>query len=357
MRTKAEEQLELLLHLTLAPERDNRARGSEHLEQNSYRELAVLAEAHHVTVRALTPLYESATAAGCTEAAAFLEASLQAEQDRIAEVLPALDRVCQAFAGRGHDLVVIKSLDHWPDFGDDADFYTEAGNKLVDMVFVDQFRAARKPRTLGDRLAGKKTFILPGVKTHFEAHVKRLGQVGEQVQVAHRFLWRARIARVQGYEFLIPAAEERILIAALMRMYRHLHIRICDVLNTGALIRREEIDFDELQKVAESAGIWAGLATYLSIVSEFYSRYAGSSLNLPSDVQKSAVFNLGRLSMRGTSMSIPMIPEASRLFRRQWLETVRHGSLGASLRLMTVPPLVTASTAANALFGRGLRIW
>jgi hypothetical protein len=355
MNTTAD-HINSLLQLALAPETDAGRSYLRGLEEAQWPELLALAEAHHVTLRAFEPLLNAPADSVPSRVLRRIGPAIAAEHARIDEVLPVLDKICRACAGVGAPLVVIKSLDHWPDFGDDADVYTNAKHKLVKRVFIEEFRAARKPRTLGDRLASKQTYIVPGVKTHFEAHVRRLGQVGEQVPVAQRFVERARKLAVNGYTFLIPAVEERIIVAALMRMYRHLHIRVCDVVNTGKLIQQDAVDYDELRTAAELGGIWSGVATYLTIVSDFYERFADKRLSLPGDVRAAALFGLDKLSV-GKFMQIPMLREASRLYGRQWAQTARRGSVAASMRLMTVPPLVSASSAAHALFGRGLRIW
>ncbi len=353
----ATDHIESLLLLTLAPGSNAGTSRLSKLEETQWPELLDLAEAHHVTLRAFEPLLRFSSNSVLNRVSGWIRPVIEAEHARIGEVLPVLDRICRACAEAGPPLIVIKSLDHWPDFGDDADVYTDAKHKTVENIFIAKFRAARKPRTLGDRLAGKQTYIVPGVKTHFETHVQRLGQVGEQVPVAHRFVDRAQKIAVNGFTFLIPAAEERIIVAALMRMYRHLHIRICDILNTGKLIQQGVVDYDELRAAAELGGIWSGVATYLTIVSDFYRRFAETALPLPRNVSAAALFGMDKLSVRGRFMKIPMLSEASRLYGRQWAQTARSGSVAASMRLMMVPPLVSASSAAQALFGRGLRIW
>ncbi len=356
MKTTADHINSLLL-LTLAPGADAGRSYLCELKDDQWPELLEVAESHHITLRAFEPLLNFPAGSVPDRVLAWIRPAVQAEHARIDEVLPVLDSICRACADLGPPLIVIKSLDHWPDFGDDADVYTDAKHKLVESVLMEKFHARRKPRTLGDRLANKQTYIVPGVKTHFEAHIRRLGQVGEQVSVARRFVERARPLAVNGYTFLVPAAEERIIAAALMRMYRHLHIRICDILNTGKLIYRGMVDFDELRNAADLGGIWSGLATYLAIVSDFYRKFAGNPLPLPGDWRQSALFGIDNLYQRGKFMHIPMLPEASRLYGRQWAQTARRGSIAASVRLMMVPPLVSASSAAHALFGRGLRIW
>lgn len=356
MKTTAN-HIHALLSLTLTPELDAGRSYVTGLEDVHWPELLQIAEAHHVTLRAFAPLLNLPADSLSDRVLRRIRPAVEAEHRRIEEILPVLQRICQAFAELGHPLIVIKSLDHWPDFGDDADVYTNAHQKLVRTILMGTFCATRKARTLGDRLANKQTYIIPGVSTHFEAHMQRLGQVGEQVAVAQRFLDHAQPVTANGYTFLVPAPEERVIAAALMRMYRHLHIRICDVLNTGKLIQQNVLDYNALRTASDSGGIWNGVATYLSIVSDFHRKFAGRPLAVPANVRRSALFGIEDLSIRGKFMKIPMLPEASRLYGRQWAQTARRGSISATVRLLMVPPLVSASSTAYAVFGRGLRIW
>ena len=65
---------------------------------------------------------------------------------------------------------------------------------------------------------------------------------------------------VAGRLFWVPAPEERILLATLQRLYRHYHVRICDIVNTKELVDSASVDFDELRRAAKCAGIWPGVA-------------------------------------------------------------------------------------------------
>src|SRR5438309_2298588 len=141
MRTRTADQIDFLLQLTLAPEGECDRNYLEQLADGEYQELVALAEAHHVTSRALNPLVRMVTASGKTEVLRPVARAIQSERERIAQVLPVLDKVSKVFADHGHPLVVIKSLDHWPDFGDDADFYTGANQNLVNKIFGETFHA------------------------------------------------------------------------------------------------------------------------------------------------------------------------------------------------------------------------
>ena len=93
--------------------------------------------------------------------------------------------------------------------------------------------------------------------------------------------WRADSSRgacpktVEGLTFLVPAPEERVIVATLQRMYRHFYLRVCDIVNTAALLESGQLDFAELKKAADLGGIWPGVATYLKIVCDYIRQYRG----------------------------------------------------------------------------------
>src|SRR5205807_2618164 len=172
-------------------------------------------------------------------------------------------------------------------------------------------------RSWGDRLACKWNFALPGLPEAIECHIGRLGQTGEHIALAHRFIDRRVSARVCGHEFFVPAPEERIFAATLQRMYRHFYFRVCDILNTASLIETGTVDFGELRRTAQRAGIWAGVASFLSIVSEYVKLYRGTGLNIPSEVTSAATISADKIYTRARFLRLPVMPYAARLYTRQ----------------------------------------
>src|SRR5262249_31168602 len=146
---------------------------------------------------------------------------------------------------------VMKSLDHWPDIGNDLDLYTEAHREATSDVMQQRFQATAQTRTWGDRLAQKCGYRVPGLRATVEIHHGRLGQTGEHRVLARRFIRRRVSLQLAGYAFLVPAPEERVIAATLQRMYRHLYVRVCDVANTSALMESDQLDYAELRRAAE----------------------------------------------------------------------------------------------------------
>src|SRR5579871_744541 len=190
-------------------------------------ELKSLAMTNHVIMRCFERLAPILKFAGKPELSAWAFVALEDERKRIRHALGILNQICDAFESAGCPIMVIKSLDHWPDLGSDLDLYSDADASQVVDVMRAKFDAKVEDRSWGDRLANKWNFVIPGLPELVEVHVGRLGQTGEQTVVTRSVSSRRRMAYVEGYSFPIPAPEDRIVISTLQRMYRHFYIRLC----------------------------------------------------------------------------------------------------------------------------------
>jgi len=315
------------------------------------------AQLHHVVVRAFQPLAASARACGESQLAKWAEEMLWLEENRIANVLTHGRAVCQEMELAGCPTVVIKSLDHWPDIGNDLDLYTTASKEAVRSLLERSFRAVSGPRTWGDRLAAKCGFHIPRMQASVEVHHGRLGQTGEHRALAQRFIRRRINATFLGHAFMVPAPEERVIAATLQRMYRHFYFRICDLANTKGLVERGELDYAELYSAATSAGILPGVSTYLSIVSAYLRRYTGRPLHLPAFITERALLGGQVLFVRGPWLRVPVLSAAVPLYRKQMTAMVMNRDLSGTFRLGLLPPLASAAKMAYLITGDHSGIW
>lgn len=350
--------LEVLLTLTLALDRADEVHSRlTGLTEQGFKQLASLANANHVVLRALAPLQDAAEQHGNLTIARLCEAHIALEQQRIRNAVEHLFQITEALQNVSCPVTVMKSLDHWPDFGSDLDLYTTASATQVRAVLTRRFGAHIELRSWGDRLADKWNFAVPGLPEPVEVHCQRLGQTGEQTTLAERFVTRRVSKTVLGLEFHVPAPEERILIATLQRMYRHFYIRLCDVANLAGLVESGCVDFDELHRAASGGGIWTGVCSLLRIVSEYVFAYRGTPVALPSEVLTSASFGANKTRLRRGFIRVRIVPQAARLYTGQVANTARHGDLAATLRLSLLPYLASAAAISYKLTGSDKGIW
>lgn len=283
------------------------------------------------------------------------ESALAAERARIDRAIGHLHSICNVLEARGCRVAVIKSLDHWPDLGSDLDLYTTADESAVGQAMREQFGAQRVERSWGDRLAHKWNYSVPGLPELVEIHVQYLGQTGEHAELAQRVIERRVPKSVGGYDFLVAAPEERVVISTLQRVYRHFYFRLCDMIDTAALLRSGAVDFDELKRAANSAGIWPGVATYLRLIRNYVQSYGGIVV-LPDAVMEAAYSPDSKVQLKGGYLRVSKATGA-KLYSSQLLQAGKHGDVRALLRLPLLPPLAISALVAHSLTGDDKGIW
>jgi hypothetical protein len=319
------------------------------------KEFLEIAHTNHVVMRALTILQNAAVALGEGPIADWCENCLADEHARIEHGIGMLQVICNGLESRGCKIAVIKSLDHWPDLGSDLDVYTTADEHRVEQVMREEFGARAVERSWGDRLANKWNYTVPGLPELVEIHVQFLGQTGEHAEMATRVVNRRVRKVVGGHDFHVPASEERIVISALQRVYRHFYFRLCDMIDTTLLMQSEPIDFRELHKTADLAGIWPGVATFLSMIQSYIKSYGGE-LPVPNEVIAAAHSRGDSVRFGNGFLRVSKFTAAG-LYGSQLLHAGRHRNVRALLRLPLLPSLAISALVAHGLTGNDKGIW
>ncbi len=187
--------------------------------------------------------------------------------------------------------------------------------------------------------------------------MQRLGQTGEHTGLARRFVSRRQSLSLAGHAFRVPAPEERIVVATLQRMYRHFYFRVCDIVNSAAIAESGNLDFTELKRISEFAGIWPGVATYLQIVSDKVKNYRGTAVALPDFVTRAAQFGGDKVLVNASFLRVPVMPHGMRLYTEQITRTALRGDVPATFRLGLLPPLASAAAISYKLTGSDKGIW
>lgn len=327
------------------------------LNPDEREQFVALADSHHVVIRSLEPVRALGLAQDNTELSAWAGAAIARERARIDNAFAFLHRVCADLEAAGCSVVVMKSLEHWPDLGNDLDLYTPACERKVIRVMVNRFNAHIEPRSWGDRLANKWNFAIPGLPEAVEVHAQRLGQTGEHTGLARRFVERRRPRTLNGLTFQVPAPEEALIVATLQRMYRHFYFRVCDIVNTAADVDAGRLDYAELRRASEAAGIWPGVASYLKIVSDKVARYRGTPLALPPEVLAAARVSGDQVNVRARFLRVPIMPHGAQLYATQLTKTALRGDVEGAFRLSLLPPLASAAAVAYRLTGSDKGVW
>ena len=321
-----------------------------------FEELLSFAELQRVQIRTLTILANAwGQSDGCRRDA--VERRLSEELSQVKNAIFQWSRIAAALEDQGNPVVVIKTLDHWPDVGSDLDLFTMAPAGEVCRVMTNSLGAQILPQSWGDRLACKWNFKVPGLSVPVEIHVKRLGQTGEQRTLPLRLLQSSVRREVHGHFFRVPSPEHQIAIVALQRMYRHFYIRLTDIVNVARLLRSSAVDLQWLREITEPVALWPGIATLLQIVSGYSEHYGGTPLPLPAEVQEAACFTEGSTYVDQRFLRIPMVPQATGLYCRQWGKTAASRNFRSLSRLTLLPLLAAAALVNFRLTGNDKGIW
>lgn len=289
--------------------------------------------------------------------AQIAESALAKEENRLRTCLTCLDQIVGRFERRGHQIGIMKTLDHWPDTGSDLDLLVSAEDREVWEIFENEFHAVRQNPSWGDRLAHKFNFHIPGLAELVELHVGCLGQTGEHTALATGVLSRLVRVTYSQYSFPVPTPEDKVAIATLQRMYRHYYIRLTDIVNIFGLMTRGALDFERLQQIAEAASIWEGVATLLVVVQQYGLRYGGGAIALPANVQTAAQFSAEKTYLDQSFVRVPIVPQAAKLFLRQFAGYGLKHNPWAMMRLSLLPLLATAAFVSFRVTGNDKGIW
>jgi hypothetical protein len=123
------------------------------------------------------------------------------------------------------------------------------------------------------------------------------------------------------------------------------------------LVNSGAIDYEYLKPLAQSAGLWDGLATYLATVSGYVKSYSGTGLPLPPAVTSAARFGNEMVHFRRRFLRIPIFPQGAKLYATEWARLLLNGELENTFRLSLLPGLAAAAALEFRLTGTDKGIW
>lgn len=235
----------------------------------------------------------------------------------------------------------MKAFQHESDMGHDIDILVE------DVRYGRLVKAELHPRPLDSgslgRFAGKLAYEIPGYSTPVEIHQGRVGHLGE-----HQWFFRELLARRVMFDspagpVAVPAAEDRLVLQVIQRIYGHFSIRLGDVLATIALLK--DVEFGLVRKAAATAGVLDGAAYYLSAIDQILETALGHSvIEVPDDLRRS----IKKLSYERGAFRFPILRVSGPLYARKVANDLSRGRLADALRTVSLPAAAVSSLAAGA---------
>ncbi len=173
-------EIDALLQLTLSSSSaDSAVAYVAGLNDDERANLVALADSNHVVIRAFSIV--AALASENQALSNWANGVLAKEQARIENALTFLHHICDELEAAGCPTTVMKSLDHWPDLGNDLDLYTTADEQQREPGDAEPagraHRAAQLGRSPGEQMefcrsrpAGIGRSACPAAGTDRRAH-------------------------------------------------------------------------------------------------------------------------------------------------------------------------------------------
>lgn len=239
------------------------------------------------------------------------------------------------------EMVFIKSLDNWPDFGHDVDVLTRVGGGPVRRALAAQgFRELEQ--TVAERLADKINFAY-GDHIHVEVHSGRLGEVGEHRAIAEHIMNHRQNQPMDGLTLPGPDPDARVMLVVLQRMYRHFNVRACDAINVIAAIGEGRVDVQRLYATCRKFGIHDGARWFVRFMNEIHEFYRGRPL-LPGEPSGNELYFANKLIRFDRRKFVPL------MFGRKLNWDLWHGQWSALGRELLVPPMLVWALVQLKLF-------
>jgi hypothetical protein len=127
------------------------------------------------------------------------------------------------------------------------------------------------------------------------------------------------------------------------------------MIDFAVLLRKEPVQFSEQRKSGDLAGIWPGVATFLSLIETYIASYGGG-VELPQEVLNSAHSRGSGVHFANGFLRVSKLTAAG-LYALQLLRAGQHRDLRAMTRLPLLPPLAVSAVVAHRLTGNDKGIW
>ena len=244
--------------------------------------------------------------------------------------------------------VVIKTLDSFPDFGNDVDIFVSGDFRKVRERITKIYNPQKKQRKVSDILCGKLSVKINEFPL-LELHCRKMGQVGEQVALALSLTKNRRLFEGEGgIRAYIPSKEEQIIIITIHRLYRHLSFKVSDIVNAIALLKEPDFNWERLFKLSEDCGMSKGIAYLLGMLENIHIAYFDKGL-IP-ERHKGLIDSGSRLSFRHWFFRIPLFRVPPKLYAAEAFYFLKRGRIGSVARLSLIPVLSLMAYASIKIF-------
>lgn len=277
----------------------------------------------------------------------FLDA-VENERQLVLEKIELIRQISQVCSENGIEFMFAKAFQHYPDMGDDIDLFVSSHSVKVDELIIKALRASPEKRDFCNWVAATANYRVKGCQSPIEIHHGRLGILGEDVSHLAALIKNGKWIDIEGSEFLVPSAEDQLILQSMQKVYGRLHIRLSDIVYTVSSIRRDCLDWGYIIHTAKRLGTFHGLCCYLTYIDQICHNLFDSS-SLSSELKETLILNgWGQMKFRSGFYMFPRVRVVSRIYTRKFQTALLSGNWESAGRLCLLP-LIAAVTAMRRL--------
>lgn len=186
--------------------------------------------------------------------------------------LEIIDKIQEAFQKEGVRFVIFKTIDDFPDLGEDIDV----------LILEEELPQAKKvllrlkPHSIekgiwGSEYAKKLHIKFKNEKWDVEVELyPKFSLKGESYISEKEIIDNSSYVTLYGYKIKIPSQEDSFLLRVIHSIYRHGGlIRITDIVNTIIFLKYNRFDWDKFISKVKRLGLLKGSIIFVSIIKKF----------------------------------------------------------------------------------------
>jgi len=238
--------------------------------------------------------------------------AVKQEKSRVSHLIERMDEISRTCEKAGIQYLFMKNAQHYPDMGEDIDLLID-GDERADRVITCGLGVSKCRLSALNRFSGITQYFLRDISTHLEIHHGRIGRFGEQSALSKVLLDRGRVIPLGEASLFVPSVEGQITIQVLERLYSRLAFRVSELVYTTKVLRAGDVDLEQLESLAQTAGISQGMEVFLQVAERLADGTSEANATVDDTRHGYSEYQLNAVPFRFPFFFLPFFPFGLRL--------------------------------------------
>ena len=274
----------------------------------------------------------------------FFSAAVKEMRARNQRKLALIARLSERCLEANVEFIFPKAFQNYPDMPGDIDLFLSRRTPSLDAIILGGLPARPLKRHLRNRIDGTANYVIRGCESALEIHHGRVGMLGEHTWYTSQIIENGKYFRVETDEFLMPSAEDQLILQGLQRLVQRSYLRLSDVICTINLLRRNALNWNYIFRTVSDLNIGFGLTCYLRFVEQIHRETFHTSIVPPRVLRTMRRRKYERIEFRDGFYRFRRLKVGSRGYINKFLSALinENWSVASRLSLLPVLALTTA---------------